>query len=1162
MKQRVTSPLAGYGFALLSVAVAVGARFLLDPVLGHEYVFAPVLLAILVTAYYFGFRPALVAVFVGALACELILIEPRDRFELPRLEQQIGLVLYLAIGIGVARIAGVMHDAQQALLEANHTLESSVRERTAELSERNIQLGQSESRLRFVTSSARVGLVVLGPDYRYLFANEAYAQLYGLELEGIAGRTVPEVLPSAWPQIQPWLDRGLAGEAVEYELVVPSTTGASPRYFTVIYEPRQPNVHVVVVDITERKKAVEETLRLSEQVTLAARAARLGIWDWDLVENKIAWDDQMYSLYGRKRGDFGGEYEAWLASIHPEDQDHSHVDFQRACSGVADYESEFRIIWPDGSVRYLRAVGEVLRDETGRPVRMLGVDFDVTEARLASAALEESQSRLEAALTSMTDAVSISDLQGQCVHFNDAYATFHRFRGKAECAQYLSRFAEIIDVTLENGEPVPPERWAVPRALRGETVTNEEYLIRRRDTGEIWFGSYSFSPIRDTNGLVSGAVVVGRDITDRRQAARDAREREDRFKQLTDSIREVFWLTDIRKGRVLYVSPAYEAIWGRTCEALYVSPDDWLEAILEEDRPVVAAGFESQKAGEPYDIEYRIRRPDGTLRWIHDRAFPVRDAEGELYRVAGVAEDVTERHKAELASQQHQIRLEGIVNAAMDGIITMGEDQCVVLINKAAERIFGCRAEEAIGRPIERFLPERFRAAHANKVREYGETGVAARTMGTFGPVSGLRANGEEFPLEASISQIEVEGNKLFTVTCRDVTERLQAEEARRELETQLHQSQKMEAFGQLAGGIAHDFNNLLTIINGYSEWLLSSVPSDHELRPQLSEILKAGEHAATLTRQLLAFSRQQVIAPRVLSLNGVVEGVEKMLRRIIGEDVRLTTVLRPSAGFVRVDPGQIEQVIMNLAVNARDAMPQGGQLTIETDDVTLDETYVNAHAEAQPGHFCLLAISDTGVGMSREIQSRIFEPFFTTKSKGKGTGLGLAVVHGIVKQGGGSLAVYSEPGEGTTIKIYFPMVESVEISPNEEDIAPPQGGGETILLVEDEDSVRQMTAIALTALGYHVETASCGQEAIDRMAEISGRVDLLVSDVVMPQMSGRILAERLEERYPALKVLFVSGYTDDAVMRHGVLQSDVAFLQKPFTLNALARKVRQVLNA
>ncbi len=1542
MTRSLPPAIRGHGFACLNVAVAVGVRYLLHPILGESSIFSPILLAVLVTAYFFGLRPALTAVLVGALATDFFLLEPRGSFLPSEFEQQIGLLLYLVIGFGVAYLAGSMHDAQKALLKANRTLEGSVGERTAELACRNGQLELSEDRLRFalrysntggwsldlsdltahrtpehdrifgyetplpewtfeiflghvhpddraeverlfrgalaagepwdfecrinradgaqrwiwargeqerdgegrpvrmagivqdvterkqnelalvererllrfVTSSARVGLVVIGPDYTYIFANDAYAQLYGLDPELIVGLRVSEVLPSAWSRIQPWLDRGLAGEQAEYELMLPGSEGQPPRYFAVIYEPRrgesgEPNVHVVVVDITarklaelalaererllavvtgtarvglvvvgpgyrylfaneayaeifglesrdlvghrvpeilsaawpqiqpkldralagervayelgfpaqdgqpirhftvnyeprvnddgepsvvvvvleisarkyaelalaerermlqfvtssagvglvvidsdyrylfaneaygriygiavsdivgrtvpevipfawpqiqphldrslggtpggfdlslpplpgtdqprtlavayepraredgsltsvvvitdisERKQASESAARLGERVTLAARAAGFGVWDWDLIGNQISWDDQMFSLYGRKRGDFEGAYEAWLAGIHPEDRARCDEESQQARDGLADFESEFRVLWPDGALHYLKAIGEVFRDETGRPARMLGVNFDVTEARLAQEAVLESQAKLEAALASMTDAVFISDTSGNFIHFNDAFITFHRFSERSECANHLSNYHDIVDVFLENGETLPLDKWAVPRALRGETASNTEYCIRRKDSGETWFCSYSFSPIRDASGGIVGSVVVGRDITERKRAAQEALEREERFRQLAENIREVFWLNDILNGKVLYVSPAYESIWGRTCDALYESPWDWIDAVHEADLRRVRDAFHGQMAGERYDIEYRIVRPDGTLRWIHDRGFPVFNEAQDIYRVAGVAEDITERRLAEQATQQQQMRLEGIVNSAMDGIITVDEGQSVILMNAAAERMFGCRAEEILGTRVERFIPERSRAAHGGHVREFGKTGVAARAMGRFGPISGLRANGEEFPIEASISQIEVDGHKLFTVTCRDVTERVEAEAGRKTLETQLQQSQKMEAFGQLAGGVAHDFNNLLTVIIGYSEWLIRNLPADSEARGYVGEIHKAGERASTLTRQLLAFSRQQVIEPKVLKLNEVVEGVEKMLRRLIGEDVQLSTALHPSEGLAKVDPGQIEQVLLNLAVNSRDAMPQGGQLTIETGLVELDAAYASLHAEVRAGRFNLLAVSDTGMGMSGEVRERIFEPFFTTKGPGKGTGLGLAVVHGIVKQNGGHVQVYSEPGKGTTFKIYLPVVEAEPTDLAASDSFSSPGLGETILLVDDEVSLREMTAMALTGFGYTVLTASDGREAIQRMAEHGGRIDLLLTDVVMPEMSGRSLAETLGQTYPELKVLFISGYTDDAVMRHGVLQSEVAFLQKPYTLEGLARKVREVL--
>jgi CheY-like chemotaxis protein len=327
-----------------------------------------------------------------------------------------------------------------------------------------------------------------------------------------------------------------------------------------------------------------------------------------------------------------------------------------------------------------------------------------------------------------------------------------------------------------------------------------------------------------------------------------------------------------------------------------------------------------------------------------------------------------------------------------------------------------------------------------------------------------------------------------------------------------------------------------------------------------IGEIHRAAERAAALTRQLLAFSRQQVIEPKVLDLNAVVDGVGRMLRRLIGEDIQLATVLSPSIGLVRIDPGQIEQVIMNLAVNARDAMPHGGCLTIETGVVEFDGTYAGLHTESQPGDFVMLAISDTGTGMSPEIRERIFEPFFTTKGMGKGTGLGLAVVHGIVKQSGGNIEVYSETDKGTTFKIYLPIVHD-ETGESEARVHHPlPRGAETILLVEDEVAVRMVTVLALQSLGYTVLEAQGGEAAIQMMTEHPGEVDLLLSDVVMPEMSGRTLAETLAAQHPELKVLFVSGYTDDAIVRHGVLQAEVAFLQKPFTMGALARKLREVL--
>jgi len=394
---------------------------------------------------------------------------------------------------------------------------------------------------------------------------------------------------------------------------------------------------------------------------------------------------------------------------------------------------------------------------------------------------------------------------------------------------------------------------------------------------------------------------------------------------------------------------------------------------------------------------------------------------------------------------------------------------------------------------------------------------------------------------------------EFYETFVRDIT-------AQRRLETQLAQAQKMEAIGRLAGGVAHDFNNLLTVILSYSDLLLEDLPGNAAQRDDVAQIRKAAEGASALTRQLLAFSRQQVLEPKVLDLNDTVTGIEKLLKRVLREDIALSATLAADAGRIRVDPGQLEQVLMNLAVNARDAMPRGGKLTIETANVDLDESDTQAYPAAKPGRYVMLAVTDTGSGMDAATQARIFEPFFTTKEIGKGTGLGLATVQGIVQQSGGFILVYSEPGHGTAFKIYLPRVNDA-VSAAESPPAEPRRGTETILVVEDVTVVRDVTRQMLQRYGYQVLEAADGPAALRLAASYDAPIHLLLTDVVMPEMNGRDLAERLRESRPDMAVVFISGYTDDAVVRHGILQRGIAYLQKPFTPRSLALKIRAVLD-
>ena len=526
--------------------------------------------------------------------------------------------------------------------------------------------------------------------------------------------------------------------------------------------------------------------------------------------------------------------------------------------------------------------------------------------------------------------------------------------------------------------------------------------------------------------------------------------------------------------------------------------------------------------------------------------------ESELHAL-GVVGDMFSTHlarrAAEAALRASEKEYRGLFENAHDAILVLDpEDETVLDANARACEMYEVAREELIGMSIRSISKD-----------PQGSVQHVHRTMDANLPYSfetvQLRSDGTEIFLEINASPVQYRGRKAILSVNRDVTER-------RVLEEQLRQSQKMEAVGQLAGGVAHDFNNLLTAISGHTQLLLLDEEVEHA-REDLQEIKAAAERAASLTQQLLAFSRKQVLEPKVFSLNTTVVEMDKMLRRLIGEDIHLRTALAADLGAVRADPGQLEQVVLNLAVNARDAMVEGGKLTIETRNVVLDHEYASHHADVTPGAYVMLAISDTGFGIEQEILPHIFEPFFTTKGEGKGTGLGLSTVYGIIRQSGGHVWVYSEVGYGTTFKIYLPRVETkFSYAPKADAPAALSGGSETVFLVEDEPAVRLLVRRVLERSGYTVLDAENGQQALDLLGAHEGPLDLLITDVVMPQLGGRQLAEQIRPRRPDLRVLYMSGYTDDAILHHGVLDSGMHFLHKPFTPELLTRKVREVLGA
>jgi PAS domain S-box-containing protein len=612
------------------------------------------------------------------------------------------------------------------------------------------------------------------------------------------------------------------------------------------------------------------------------------------------------------------------------------------------------------------------------------------------------------------------------------------------------------------------------------------------------------------------------------------------------------WVYDLETLAFLEVNDAAVARYG-------YSRDEFLGMRLTdirppEDIPSLLANVAQERTALQQSGRWRHRLKSGELINVEIISHTLRF--GKRAAALVVAQDVTARLRAERDLAASEARKAGMLEAALDAIVAIDHQGLITEFNPAAERIFGYRVQDVRGQPLaETIIPPGLRDRHRAAFARYLET-EQPTILGRRLELTGLHADGHEFPVELTVYRIPVDGPPVFSAFIRDLTEA-------RALQEQLLQAQKMESVGRLAGGIAHDFNNLLTAINGYAQLTLDDPQLSAEARGGLVQISTAAERATELTSQLLAFSRRQVMQPVSLQLGTKIDEIAPMLRRLLGEDVELITRTRPELGNVLVDPGQLTQVILNLAVNARDAMPRGGTLTIEADNVELDATYAAGHAEVVPGPYTVLSVTDSGTGMDEATRAHLFEPFFTTKELGKGTGLGLATVYGIVKQSGGHIWAYSEPEHGTVFKIYLPRVDAPTAEPREPRAAVPTSRGtETVMVVEDDAAVRQFVQIVLERQGYRVIAAGNASDALDRIAGADGPIHLLITDIVMPGISGVELAKRAAQLAPGIKVLFASGYTENTIVHHGVLDPGVPFLQKPFAPGQLAARVRAELDS
>ncbi len=797
---------------------------------------------------------------------------------------------------------------------------------------------------------------------------------------------------------------------------------------------------------------------------------------------------------------------------------------------------EFDILRPDGTTRRVEIRATVIQDLHNRPQTVAQV-LDVTDRIQARRIIEESEKKFRLLFEFAPDAYFLLDAEGRFIDGNKAAETLIGDKREKLIGKHFTEVGLLFPQDVETAAR------EFEKIVRGESTAPHEYKIQRRDGKEVFLEIRTFPTRIGGRTLVLG---IARDISERKRSQFILEQNNLLMQALLNSPQKIIIFALDREYRYIAFNETHRLEMeknhgirietGMNILEAFRKPDIRKKVKSRFDRVLKGEGFTEIQYKPQYDIYYEII-------WN-----PIRGKEGEIVGLTAFIQDITQRRKTEM----ELTRLASVIEQASEAIMITDIHGNLEYVNPAFTRVTGYQSAEVLGQN------PRLLKSGKHSVDFYYELWQTILHGEIWrGVLTNKKKDGSIFYEDATIFPIKnAEGEIInFAAVKRDITQE-------RILEEQIQQSQKMEAIGRLAGGVAHDFNNLLTVINGYCDLILNRLQPGDPFFKEINQIYSAGKRASSLTNQLLAFSRKQIIQPHILNLNSQVQELEKMLRRLIGEDIELFTDLDAELGYVKMDPGQFDQIIMNIVVNARDAMPKGGKLTIETANVVLDREYIRSHAQVKPGKYVMLAISDTGIGMTPEVMRHIFEPFFTTKGRSKGTGLGLSTVYGIVKQNNGYIWVYSEPGKGTTFKIYLPQQGEAAEATRAEEAAENYRGNETVLVVEDDTNVRELTIQILQENGYCVLIASHAREALRALEEHSGEIHLLLSDVIMPDLSGRDLVKKAQAIRPNIKVLYMSGYTDNAIVHHGVLEANTNFIQKPFSPQVLLQKVRQVLDS